>query len=154
MALANQMRKLLLVKAVLEKAKGEGRWVPSRNMDFSSFTRQVLPIFLEADQMMMEKSKEIPLELETNPEKKPNKKSDKKKKKGGGSDLLIAPNPKNSYPVFHTFLKSTRFSLNELVFGLTKIHMAEADLKSSGGDPSLVLENLLMGLCVKGEQNG
>ncbi|MBF0303145.1 MAG: DNA polymerase III subunit delta, partial [Desulfamplus sp.] len=47
------------------------------------------------------------------------------------TDLIIASNPKSAYPVYQTFLKSDRFSINELAAIMAELSEADYRLKSS-----------------------
>ena len=72
-----------------------------------------------------------------------------KKKKQLATDLLIAKNPKNSYPIFQLFKKSERFSKEELIEAVDSLNQTDKRLKSSGQNPKLVLENIILSICKK-----
>jgi len=67
------------------------------------------------------------------------------------NDLLLAPNPKNAYPIFQNFLKSENFALEELTCALSTLADLDYRIKSSGGDTVTGLENFIMALCRKGD---
>ena len=70
-----------------------------------------------------------------------------KRKKKAVTDLLIAKNPKNSYPVYQTLIKSERFTKNTLSDSLEALSETDLLLKSSRQDPKLILEKLIMRIC-------
>jgi DNA polymerase-3 subunit delta len=72
-----------------------------------------------------------------------------KKKKQLATDLLVAKNPKNSYPIFQLFKKSERFSKEELLEAVDSLNQTDKRLKSSGQNPKLVLENIIFSICKK-----
>jgi DNA polymerase III delta subunit len=74
------------------------------------------------------------------------KKRNREKKKTG-SDLIIARNPKNFYPVYQLLKKSERFTKTELSDALELVNEVDIQLKSSRQDPKLVLEKLILHIC-------
>jgi DNA polymerase-3 subunit delta len=64
-----------------------------------------------------------------------------------GSDLLIAPNPKNAYPVYKLFQKALIFSKNELIGALETLSQTDLLLKSSGQPPRSILANAVVQIC-------
>ena len=70
-----------------------------------------------------------------------------KSKKKAVTDLLIAKNPKNSYPVYQVLIKSERFTKNKLCEALEALSETDLLLKSSRQDPKLILEKLIMRIC-------
>lgn len=104
----------------------------------------------DADMMAMAEAWEGILAPEENPDQV------EKKKKKPQTDLLIAPNKNNTYPVYNTFLKSDNFSLDELFSVITELNEVDLKMKSSANDPELVLDNLILRLCtqgIKGDNN-
>ncbi|MBF0376984.1 MAG: DNA polymerase III subunit delta [Desulfamplus sp.] len=94
---------------------------------------------------------------------KPIKASKRKKKgepdkknganKGKTTDLIIAPNLKNAYPIFQTFLRADKFELNEL--SSIMVELSEMDYKfksSSDGDPFIILEEMIIRICTNNFQ--
>ncbi len=85
---------------------------------------------------------------ETDEDVKDQKKGGKKKKKSKAStDLIIAKNPKNTYPVFMMLQKSDKFTKNELIYALECLSEADLKLKKTGQNPKLVLEDALIKIC-------
>ncbi len=75
----------------------------------------------------------------------------KMKKRKASTDLIIAKNPKNTYPVFMMLQKSDKFTKNELIFALECLSEADLRLKKTGQNPKLVLEDALIKICMTGE---
>ncbi|HKL01743.1 MAG TPA: hypothetical protein VJ943_15935, partial [Desulfotignum sp.] len=74
----------------------------------------------------------------------------KEKKTAPPLDLLLAPNPKSPYPVFQSFDKSARFSLNELCAALIALGDLDFALKSSSMEAKVGIENFVIIFCQKG----
>ena len=84
-------------------------------------------------------------------EKSISKEKPKKSSKTRGTkirtDLLIAKNPGNVYPIYQTFKKSVGFTLGDLIQAMAYLAEADQQLKSTGQNPKLVLENAVMRIC-------
>ncbi|MBW2219384.1 MAG: hypothetical protein JRF40_07840 [Deltaproteobacteria bacterium] len=68
-------------------------------------------------------------------------------KKGVKTDLVIAKNPNNPYPVFQTFLSAGNFSRQELIDAMKNLGDADLLLKTTGHDAKVVLERLVFKIC-------
>lgn len=135
----NQIRKLLLVKCFLHEMN-TGNPMRLASMGFNIFQQNVLPRIIERDKFMNQKFNEPEIFFE-----------DKKTfKKDGFKDLLLAPNPKNPYPVFQVFLKSENFSLSTLNHALVFISNLDYKMKTSAIDAKTQMENFIIQLCSKG----
>jgi DNA polymerase-3 subunit delta len=62
----------------------------------------------------------------------------------GGTPLLT----RNAYADYLCFQRADHFELAELRAHMARIHEADFRLKSSGGNPRLVLERLIVGMCL------
>ncbi len=71
----------------------------------------------------------------------------KKKKSKTTTDLLIAKNPKNPYPIYLLLKKSDRFSKDELIGAVEVLGETDKKLKSSAQSPKLVLEKAILSIC-------
>ena len=60
---------------------------------------------------------------------------------------------RNPYADYMCLLRAERFSLSQLCRYMDGIHNADLRLKSSGGNPRLVMERLILGMCL-GEKSG
>ncbi len=145
-ALTNQMRKITRVKAFVEscRRKNEIVWHPGQS--YQQFTRITLPAVTTADEFMVNQLTEWEDTLPTGEESSGKRKAAVQKKRPS-TDLSMAPNPKNGYPVYQTFLKSDRFTQTELIHILMALADLDFRLKSATDHPHILLENLIVGIC-------
>jgi len=136
----NQIRKLILVKCAAQKFCVNNK-INLKHMNFNSFKLNVLPKIIHHD----EQTKALVEDQDKYLSKK-----DSNKKKNKPNDLLLAPNPQNSYPVFQIFQKSENFSLDELNQSLFFFSDLDYRLKSSSFDEKTTLENFIINTCKKG----
>ena len=145
-AMINQIRKLLLVKDFVESPYGSD-WQAACPYDY--FQKRVIPAVVEYDRKLQDQlgrwQTMLAEEADSKKSGTPVKKT--KKKKQLATDLLIAKNPKNSYPIFQLFKKSERFSKEELLEAVDSLNQTDKRLKSSGQNPKLVLEKVILGIC-------
>lgn len=133
-AFENQVRKLILFKAFQTSKKN----LPNtRSITFNMFKQTILPDMIEQD-------RELNQEIETAQRYFSQQDSKKKNKQ---SDLLLAPNPNNPYPMYKLFLNAGNFSREEL--NQTLIFLAGIDykIKSSSFDAKTVIENHIINIC-------
>jgi DNA polymerase-3 subunit delta len=145
-ALVNQVRKLLLVKDFVESPFGSD-WQAACPYDY--FQKRVIPAIVEYDrnlldhlggwQTMLDEERPVP--------KTGTRTKSKKKKSKLTTDLLIAKNPKNAYPIYLLLKKSERFSKEDLIQAFETLNAADKKLKTGGPDARLVLEKVILGIC-------
>ena len=70
-----------------------------------------------------------------------------KKKTKIQTDLLLARNPKNVYPVYQLLKKSERYSQSELLAAFGLLSETDAQLKTGSQNPKLILERLVLKIC-------
>lgn len=136
-ALSSQFRKILFVKCFIEGRKQKGIW--HKTMTFNTFKQTTLPIIISFDSANKESAEKQEAVLKNT--------NDENKK--WSSDLVLASQPKNAYPVFHTFLKSENFSMIELVHVFTQINHLDFRLKSESIDPGEALKHFIIQTCTK-----
>lgn len=141
--LENQTRKLLAIKCFTTGLNTGRAGGPSlKHMQFNTFKQMLLPAIIDWDANTLKTDEEntslFMVGDDTN-EKKPAKLP--------ANDLLLAPNPKNPYPIFQNFLKSENFALEELTHALSALADLDYRIKSSGVDAATGLENFIMALC-------
>ncbi|WP_300458248.1 DNA polymerase III subunit delta [Desulfobacula sp.] len=136
----NLIRKLILVKCFIQDVY-QHTPVQLKKMNFNSFKQVVLPKIVQHDQQTMTDYKTQDEYLTSNTVKK---------KKDPPNDLLLAPNPKNPYPVFQVFQKAENFSLNELNQAVFFLSDLDYRLKSSSFDAKTQIENFIINICRKG----
>jgi len=145
-ALTNQVRKLLLVKDFVDGPYG-GEWQATCSYD--NFQRRVIPAIVEYDKDLLDHLSDWQQMLEEDASKpQPGARAKgKKKKKKIATDLMIAKNPKNAYPIYLLLKKSERFSKADLINAIETLHAADKKLKSGGQAARLVLEKVILGIC-------
>jgi len=139
-ALTNHIRKILVVKEFIlsEKAKGNSCWQHGTR-NYNQFMKNTMPFVIQGDGALSEKLQQWEQALA------PDGTENKKKIT---TDLAIAPNPKNGYPVFQMFVKSDNFSRDELISIFLKLSELDHQMKtSSDSDPFILLEALIIGIC-------
>ncbi len=148
-AIVNQIRKLLIVKDFTKSPSGS---VWFSGCPYNSFQSSVMPAILEHDRALIKQMDnwENMLSEDTEMDDQKQKKGKKRKKSKSATDLLIAKNPKNSYPVFMMFKKSENFTKDELISALKRLSEADLRLKSTGQNPKLILEDVLIKICMTG----
>lgn len=139
----NQIRKLLAIKCFTTGLNTGRAGGPSlKHMQFNAFKQMLLPAMMDWDANALKADEEkMGLFMVGN---------DKDETRSGKlptNDLLLAPNPKNAYPIFQNFLKSENFALEELTCALSTLADLDYRIKSSGGDTVTGLENFIMVLC-------
>jgi len=139
-AVANQVRRLIAAKDFLEGPDGAG-WQPG--CAYPRFQQAVMPAVVQHDRELLAR-----IEAWDGPavEEEPGGRKKKKKAKSA-TDLVLAKNPANAFPVFQTLKKAERFSRAELLGALGALREADIALKSSGVSPRLVLERVIRTLC-------
>jgi DNA polymerase-3 subunit delta len=145
-AMINQIRKLLLVKDFVTSPYG-GNWQAACPYDY--FREQIIPDVVAYDGELVDQLDRWQAILDEKADPKSSGTSAKKKKKKSktDTDLLIAKNPKNTYPIFQLFKKSERYTKEELLEAVDSLDKADKQLKSSGQKPKLVLEKVILGIC-------
>jgi DNA polymerase-3 subunit delta len=142
-AITSQIRKLLLVKDFVESPLGSN-W--HAGCSYDRFQKSVMPEIVAYDKKLLTQIENWRATL-SNADNSEDVKATPKSKKKITTDLLIARSPKNPYPAFQLFLKSERFTKNDLLDALELLSEADMQLKSTGQDPKLVLERAIFGIC-------
>ncbi|NWH05455.1 DNA polymerase III subunit delta [Desulfobacter latus] len=139
--LEKQTRKLLAIKCFTTGLNtGRAGGPPLKHMPFNAFKQMLLPAMIDWDAKTL-KADEENISLFMGGDDK------NKSAKLPANDLLLAPNPRNPYPIFQNFLKSENFALEELTHALSALADLDYCIKSSGGDAATGLENFIMALC-------
>jgi len=131
-AAANQVRRILAVKSFVEDTPGGSEWKPA--MSFDRFKARVLPQVTEHDKAVAAYAVQAGQDLEID--------SGSGKDKAG-TDMVIAKNPKNAYPVYQVFIQADRFTGHELSQALAAIARADLAMKSTATSPRTVIESLI-----------
>ena len=145
-AITNAIRKLLVVKSFVDSPQG-GVW--RTDCPYNQFQSAVMPAVQAHDKQLMDHLAEWENRLPGSTES-PNEESNKvskSKKRQPNSDLPIAKNPNNPYPVYQTFKKSDKYTTADLIGAIRYLADADRQMKSTGQDPKLVLENTIIRIC-------
>jgi len=135
MAITNQVRRLLLVKGFISSSYGK-RWQPG--MSYEQFKNIVIPLIQEYDAKLLEQIGAWFSKADATA-------ADSRKK--AGTELLVARQPNNPYPVYQQFLKASNFSENELRAAMKRLHEADVALKTTGRVPEFVLQETILAIC-------
>ena len=134
-ALENQIRKLLLIKCCILQLN-QTKSVNIKRINFNIFKQIYLPRIVDYDKTI-KKSIEEQNECFSNHDSVKKKEQDK---------LLLAPNPKNAFPVYMNFQKAENFSQKELNQALIFLSDIDYKMKSSAFDAKTALENFIINL--------
>lgn len=139
-AVINQIRKLLILKDFTQSKYGKN-W--NKKVSFDQFRNSVMPGITAYDQEMQNtpESEEEDVAI-------PQKKGGRKKKVH--TDLLIAKNANNPYPVFQSLLKAENFTGEEMIQALETLSIADMRLKTTALNHKIVLEEMIIRICRKG----
>jgi DNA polymerase-3 subunit delta len=139
-AIANQIRRLLVAKDFTASAAGAS-WHPG--CTYAQFQKNVMPAVVAFDRELVERIGAWEAVLAEAP------REGKKKKKPAKAttDLPLARNPGNPFPVYQTLKKADRFHRTELLRMLEAVGEADVKLKSSALHPRLILERLVWQIC-------
>ena len=149
-ALTNHFRKLFVVKNFIlgEREKGNVCWRKG-NRNYNLFMKETMPWIVKSDEELLSTLAQWERSLEGEGGAGTAQGKGKGKKKPA-TDLLIAPNPKNGYPVFQLFLKSDLFTFHSLCRVMAELAELDYQLKtSSDGDPNLLLEAFIINICME-----
>jgi len=138
-ALTNHIRKLLVAKDFLAGALGRS-W--HGGMSFNQFKTSVMPDAINYDNELIGQVEETE-RIRAGGQAETPKKGKRKIK----SDLLIAANPNNAYPVYQLLLKSGKFKHVELIDALETLGQADLRLKTTAITPVLILEQSIIKIC-------
>lgn len=149
-ALINQVRKLLLAKDFVESPYGRA-WQAACPYDY--FQKRVMPAIAEYDRQLLDQLEAwhaMPdQDSPSHPDGSATQRTRKKTAKSG-TDLLIAKNPNNPYPVYLMLKKSGRYSKEELINAFDILNAADNQLKFGGQNSRLVLGKVILSICRKG----
>ena len=144
-SILNQVRKLLRIKEFLSTDEGSV-WVAAST--FGHFKTTVLPAIAAHDRKLSDRIGQWHRALtDTSDSDSSGRRAGPKMSGKPPSDLYIAPQPKNPYPVYQLFLKSEKFSLLELRQAVEHLVRADRRIKSGAENKQLILEELVWSIC-------
>ena len=147
-ALLNQVRKLLLVKSFVNSSEGR---IWQSGTSYHRFRSEVLPAIQKFDSELLETLRLWQDNYDSKDNKEGNqiKKSRNEKKSPLKTDLLIAKNPHNPYPIFKLFLNSENYTSHDLYQAYESLSQADQLIKSGAENKRLALEKVIMKICKK-----
>ena len=145
-AVTNQIRKLLVARGFIESTHGRS-W--HSGIQYGQFKSSIMPAVQKYDRDILNQLQEWDDTLSKKKEMNKSRSENvgKKKKKPTATDLVIAKNSQNPYPVYQILLKSEKFTTNELIAAFEKLSEADLRLKSTRQSQKLVLEQAILGIC-------
>ncbi|QTA80370.1 DNA polymerase III N-terminal domain-containing protein [Desulfonema limicola] len=141
-SIIKQARNLLLVKDFIESSAGKA-WRTGTSYD--QFQKNIMPAIQNRDQMLINQIDSWEQTLSANTSTDENNKN--KKKSQVSTDLIIAKNPRSAYPIYLTVQKSEKYTKEKLVLIMEKLGQADIQLKTTGRNPRLVLEEAVFYIC-------
>ncbi len=154
-AIINQMRKVLIAKDFLDSPAGKF-WRSGFTFDQfkKQFTQTILPALQAHDAILVNRLGEWETRLHSKsesdaPPDKKKKKSVQAEKKTAqpATDMLLVKQPASPYPLYLLMQKSDRFSKTDLIQAIISLDQANLSLKSSGLNPELILERMILKIC-------
>ena len=148
-AMVNQVRKLLLAKGFFKSPQGKD-WQSA--CPYTYFQKTILPDIVEYDRELVDLlDKWQTMLLTESPPQTPglSKKKGKKIRNKVTTDLLIAKNPKNPYPIYLLLKKADGFSQEKLISAMEDLAEVDKKLKTSSQSAKLVLEKAILSICQK-----
>jgi len=116
---------------------------------YSYFQKQIIPAIVEYDRNLISQMDkwQTMLNAEAISQKTGPAKKGKKTKNKATTDLLMAKNPNNPYPIYLLLKKSDGFSRDTLISAVDILAEADKKLKTSSQSAKLVLEKAILGIC-------
>ena len=145
-AIANQVRKLIVAKDFTSSPAGAA-WHPA--CGYPQFQKNVMPAIVQHDRELLARLESWDQALAGPPSD-----GEKKKKAKAATDLVLAKNPANAFPVYQLLKKSDRFRQADLLEALNAVNEADLKLKSSTLQPRLLLERVVLQICASASPKG
>ncbi len=143
-AMANQIRKLLLCRSLIDN-RMETVW--HRDVSYGKFKSHIIPIILEHDKTLLDQLIDWDGTLRPPDSSQDKKKKGRKPVKAMSTDLFIAKNPNNPYPIYKVMLKSNHYTIDELMSAMEHLNQADRYLKTSAHNQTLILEKTIINIC-------
>ena len=142
-AIANQMRKLRVIKCFVASPTGK-RW--HAGCSFMDFKRNVLPNMQAYDRTLQNQLTAWEQKPAMDTENESASKTDSKKSEAA-TDLLVATTARNPYPVYQLLKKSEKFTEDQLLNAFESLNRADLRLKTTGENKKLILEEAIFNIC-------
>jgi len=138
-AAVNQVRRLIVIRHFVSASAGGVR---PAGMSYYTFRDQVMPLIQTHDTALKELLADWDRSLSGDEAV-----AGESKKRPAGSDLMIAPNPNNAYPVYKLMQRAVTFHAAELLDALKILNQADGHLKSSGQPSRSILVDAILKIC-------
>jgi DNA polymerase-3 subunit delta len=148
-ALINQFRKIICIKGFTGSRYGKA-WEPG--FTYPRFTSVTLPAIEEYDNTLLkeiEDRENFLADEESSGKSEERGKKPAKKKSKPVTDILISKTVKNPYALYQLARKSENFTEEEILSIFERLKDADLELKSSGRNPKLAVENVILHICRK-----
>ena len=144
-AMANQIRKLMLIKGFVASSEGKS-WYAS--CSFGNFKKSVLPAIRKYDKNILAQvtAWQDILSTDTGRVGAVTKKASPKKQ-SAATEMLIAKKPQNPYPIYQMFKKSEKFTEKQLFYAMESLNRADLRIKTSVQNKKLILEEAIIKIC-------
>ena len=144
-AVLNQIRKLLRIKEFVAGPAGQ-TWFA--RCPYRQFIDVVMPAIQESDRTLLKELQQWQdASAGTESSQSRQKERGKRKPVKPRTDLLIAKNPKNPFPVYQLFKKSEQFTRDELFSAFESLTRTDLRIKSGAENKKLILEELIINIC-------
>jgi DNA polymerase-3 subunit delta len=140
-AITNQIRKLTVIKGFIESPHGSS-WYQGINYD--QFKTNTIDSIRKYDDELSSQFQNYKSTFKSSVQK-----DSPKNKQKPSSDLIIAKNPKNPYPIYQLFLRSGNYTKSELFRAIETLSTADLKLKTTGQSPVTILEEVIFNICDK-----
>lgn len=141
-AVSNQIRRLFAARIFLDTEHG----APFKDgCDFQTFKGDIIPRIQAYDSAMLEELDRWESRLTGQTESAQTRKP--KKSAAAKTDLLVAKDPKNPYPIFKLLQSAATFSAESLLEAIDLLGKTDLQLKSSRLPHRLILENVIISIC-------
>lgn len=138
-AAVNQVRRLIVIRQFAAASAAE---VWQAGMSYNAFRDQVMPLIQDHDAALKKQLADWD-RSDSGGEASVNV----PKGRQAGSDLFIAPNPNNAYPVYKLMQRAVTFHAKELLEALETLGRADGYLKSSGQPSRSILADAVLRIC-------
>ena len=129
-AVANHLRKLIVIREFLDHSGGNAF---NAATSFNLFRSNIMPLVKQHDEALRKELADWQALVSV-------KKKGNKKAKKNSTDILIAPNPNNPYPVYKLFQKAQGIALDRMKASMGLLGEADSMLKSSRQPSEVILE--------------
>ncbi|MBF0397595.1 MAG: hypothetical protein HQK78_12525 [Desulfobacterales bacterium] len=145
-AITNMIRKILIIRDFIDKSYGADF---HEKINYNEFTTKIIPKIKDYDNYLIAKLKDIEDSFNRSEGKKDKQKGTKKI----DTELIIAKETSNLYPIYQNLLKAMKFNKLNLIKAMEKLSKADISLKTSSQTPKIILEDVIISICGTSNKN-